>query len=138
GLRRAAGAVGLRELRRDPAHEIGRRGDVAQLVADARQEARLERVLRRAHGAALEVLAHELGLVRGELAVHVVVQAAEQLLAGEAMGPAHDSLSDAARAATIPASCAISHNAFCSIRRPRWSRERTVPTGQSSISAISW
>ena len=30
------------------------------------------------------------------------------------------------------------HNAFCNMRRPRWSRERTVPTGHSSTSAISW
>jgi hypothetical protein len=43
----------------------------------------------------------------------------------------------ARRSAMMPCCSAMCHKAFCSILLPRWRRDRTVPTGYPTISAIS-
>src|SRR3982751_2357030 len=69
----------------DARAELGRDDDPPQLRLDREQHVRLERELTRARGARLEVLAHERGLLRCQLAVEVLVYPAEDFLAPEAI-----------------------------------------------------
>src|SRR5215204_1495290 len=122
----------------DPRLQRRRNVDLAKLRTHAAQHARLEVEFPRTPRADLEVLVHQRRLLGGKLTIEVVIEAAKSLLARIAVERRHRSSSRCVNSLTIPDSSARHHKAFCSILRPRCRRERTVPTGTSSTSAISW
>src|SRR5690606_13402724 len=132
GRRHEAGAQ-HRDLGAYPhAERLGRR-----LAAGAPQQlldAALELGLAEAGRALLEVRAQPAGVDLGDLGVDVLLEALERLLAPALL--AHRLLAHRP-SLTSPSSRAWSASSVRSCRRPRCSRDITVPIGVSMISAIS-
>src|SRR5689334_8083655 len=124
-------ALGFPQRSQDPRLQRLRQVDLAKLLANAPQHARLEVELARTTRAGVQVLVYERHLLRRKLAVQVIVETSERFLAGIAIEVRHVSPSRCVSSVTTPDSSARYHSAFCSIFRPRCKRERTVPTGTS-------
>src|SRR5262245_6422915 len=120
----------------DPLQQIRRRVEPAQLLLHFLHETRFELVFRGTSLALGEMILDQPDLVLGQLPVDVVLEPPEELFAVEAVACSHFFFSPVT-SLTMPSSRAMFHSAFCSMRRPRCSRERTVPTGRSRTAAIS-
>src|SRR5262245_46215455 len=102
-----------------------------------RFQSSLEFEPREAVTAACEMLLHLTLRFTGQLGIEIVEQAPERLFAADRANASHRSACAFCPWRTTPASQACVHSAFCSWARARASRERTVPTGTFSNSAIS-
>src|SRR5262245_18681092 len=111
----------------DPVGKVGRDPDAPKLGTKSLEDPRLEPEFTGALMTSLEMRPHVRGFFRAQLAIQVVVQSREGFVAGQSV----DHLG------TSPCSTAADQSAFCSSRRARWRRDRTVPIGMPIILAIS-
>src|SRR5262245_43811628 len=102
-----------------------------------RLESSLEFEPREAVAAAFEMLLHLTLRIPDQLGIEIVEQVPERLFTADRANVSHRPACAFWPWRTRPASHACVHSAFCSWARARASRERTVPIGTFSNSAIS-